>query len=302
MLIRKLFGGYHNEAGDGTGMGSSAGGGDNSGTGNTTTDTGAGTAVDWRTGIDKDILAAPSMADIKDINGLAKSYVHAQALVGSKLNLPTAESTQEEWNSFYGKVGRPESADGYQLQSPPGMPIPDTELAFVKGLMHKHGLSKNQAEGIFAEYIGREAETFNTQQQNAQAEIQTANMKAKETLHKLWPGTEFDLKMNQANLALKSFINPELKELLDNSNLGNHPGMVQIFAEIGKMIGEDKAIQGAMQSNGFTPSVEDAKAQIAAKMADKEFMKTYTTQNAIGHQEAKNVMNRLYATAYPGRQ
>jgi hypothetical protein len=38
--------------------------------------------TDWRTGLDESLRTDPSLADIKDISGLAKSYIHAQKMIG----------------------------------------------------------------------------------------------------------------------------------------------------------------------------------------------------------------------------
>ena len=46
-------------------------------------------AIDWKTSLTEDIRADKSLAPIKDINSLAKSYIHAQKLVGvEKIPLP----------------------------------------------------------------------------------------------------------------------------------------------------------------------------------------------------------------------
>ena len=71
---------------------------------------------DWRSAIPEDLQNDPSLANIQDVASLAKGYVHAQHMVGAdKVAIPTRETTPEELDAFYNKLGRPESVDGYEV-------------------------------------------------------------------------------------------------------------------------------------------------------------------------------------------
>ena len=64
------------------------GGGDGDGDVNGGGAGGGGTA-DWRIGVDETIRDNPSLTKFKDVNGLAKSYLEAQKLVGrEKIPIP----------------------------------------------------------------------------------------------------------------------------------------------------------------------------------------------------------------------
>ena len=69
-------------------------------------------AADWRASLAEDIKTDKSLASIKDVNSLAKSYIHAQKLVGvEKIPLPNKHATEEDWNVVFDKLGRPKSAE-----------------------------------------------------------------------------------------------------------------------------------------------------------------------------------------------
>ena len=69
--------------------------------------------TDWKSGLSEDIRADKSLENIKDISGLAKSYIHAQKMVGAdKIPVPNKYATEDDWNAVYEKLGRPKSADG----------------------------------------------------------------------------------------------------------------------------------------------------------------------------------------------
>ena len=66
----------------------------------TTEDTGS--SVDWKASLEDGVKNDPSLADIQDVSGLAKSYIHAQKMVGAdKVALPKENASEEELNTFY---------------------------------------------------------------------------------------------------------------------------------------------------------------------------------------------------------
>ena len=71
---------------------------------------------DWLDSIEESLKTEPSLSDIKDVNSLAKSYVHAQKMIGAdKIVMPNDKSTDDEWNDFYEKLGRPENMSSSSL-------------------------------------------------------------------------------------------------------------------------------------------------------------------------------------------
>lgn len=55
-------------------------------------------------------------------------------------------------------------------------------------------------------------------------------------------GKEFDANIGVALKAIETFGTPELKALLDESGIGNHPEIVRFAYKIGKAIGEDNKL------------------------------------------------------------
>ncbi len=65
-------------------------------------------------------------------------------------------------------------------------------------------------------------------------------------------GDSLDENMGLAKKALDTFGTPELKTLLDQSGLGNHPEIIRAFYRAGKAISEDRLVTGA--TAGGTPA------------------------------------------------
>ena len=55
----------------------------------------------------------PGVEKFSTINSLAKGYVELEKAYGGTVKLLGDESTPEEKSSFYTKLGRPDTSDGY---------------------------------------------------------------------------------------------------------------------------------------------------------------------------------------------
>ena len=122
--------------------------------------------VDWRASLPEDVRADPSLADIKDVSSMAKSYINGQKLIGkNRIALPDDKATDEEWSSFHSSVGRPESAKEYQFGEKPALPEGlEFDEAFeqsFRDISYNAGLTPKQAQAIYDgyhKYIGQKAE------------------------------------------------------------------------------------------------------------------------------------------------
>ena len=74
-----------------------------------------GSGDDFLSMIPEELRDHPSISPIKDVPNLARSFVNAQRLIGAeKLPLP-ANPSDADLDNIYGKLGRPESAEGYEI-------------------------------------------------------------------------------------------------------------------------------------------------------------------------------------------
>lgn len=255
---------------------------------------------DWRASLPDDIRGAPALESIKDVTGLAKSYLHAQSMIGrDRVALPSPTATPEELNEFYTKLGRPESPDGYKLteEQIEGL-TPDPEgTKWAQGLFHKYGLTPAQADGIFKEFRAHVGD----QVKNLQSSRLTAQTEALEKLKAEWPGEKYDVNVQLANRALSTFGDSDLVEYLRVSGEGNNPQFIKLFAKIGSQLSEDRAFGSAATNSGFVAGPEAARAEIGKLNMDQSFQKAYLNKDAPGHADAVERLQRLYKVAYPGK-
>jgi len=222
-------------------------------------------AEDWRGMIPEDIRGHRSLSHISDIGALAKSYVHAQSMIGAdKVVVPGKHATPEEWSDFYAKTGRPEAPDGYEIATPENGNQEMTD--WFSQTAHDLGLNTRQAQELFNRYndfadsmnsqgtIDREAFVAQTEQ-DLRAEY----------------GEAFEDRLENGRAVVEEFANPEIMEMQmsDGTMLGDHPDFIRMVAQIGEFIssrlGEDQ-LEGMKVSNAMTP--DDAKRELEEIMAD----------------------------------
>jgi hypothetical protein len=201
------------------------------------------TNTDWKVSLSDDVKADKSLENIKDINALAKSYIHAQKMVGSdKIPVPNKYATDDDWNAVYEKLGRPKTADGYKFDLPQDKQVDEVSLKEFSSQAHKLGLLPSQAQGMVKFYNEITAKSL----QDADSKALTARETSTKELKQEW-GQAFDQKVSQAATLAKSVGATELLDtnLADGTKLGDHPVMIKAFAELANKMGEDSIVQAS---------------------------------------------------------
>jgi hypothetical protein len=210
--------------------------------------------TDWKSSLSEDIRSDKSLENIKDISGLAKSYIHAQKMVGAdKIPVPNKYATEDDWNAVYEKLGRPKTADGYKFDLPQDKQVDEMSLKEFSNQAHKLGLLPNQAQGMVKFYNEMTSKSL----QDADSKALAARENSTKELKQEW-GQAFEQKVSKAaNLAnsvgAKELLNTNLA---DGTKLGDHPVMIKAFAQLADKMGEDSLVQSSGPTY-LTPSQID---------------------------------------------
>jgi len=223
------------------------------------------TPPSWKDSISEDFRNDPSIEKFTEIDALAKSYINATKMIGQdKLVIPTNNSTEDQWNEVYEKLGRPESADKYTLDI--NSEVVSMDEGAVKSFAeqsHKLGLNNKQAQGILEFYKNNMEGTA----QQSKIDTETAQTQAEQQLRQEW-GRDFEGKVKQAGALAKANINPEVldMQLQDGTRIGDHPEIIKGFAKIAGMMSEDKILSSESEN---TNTSKDIESEISAISNDK---------------------------------
>lgn len=227
----------------------------------------------------------------KTVGEVIKGYGEAQKLIGAKgVILPGEKATPEEIDKFYNTIGRPEKPDGYKLSPlenlhPEIKLSPEDEMGF-KALMHKHGLTARQADGLYKEYFGMISGSLTKRDEGMQA----SKHEAEKALRTDW-GADYDKNLNSAKRLIEKFGGANAREAF--GDLGNNPQVLKTIANIAKKFSEDGFIKGAEVQNG---EVKEAQQRITDIMLNKAH--PYWVAGP-GHAEAVAEMKRLQSIVHP---
>lgn len=252
----------------------------------------------------EDLRKEPSLATFKDVGTLAKSYVEAQKLIGSKrIAIPGDKAPETEWNQFYSSLGRPETHDKYEvpdIKLEEGVAFDEKKLDAVKQHFHKLGLTPKQAHGAMEYYLNHVNETVKT----TRGATEAAHTAAIAELQKDW-GDSFETNVDIARGIIKKFGGEhadELQKFLNDSGLGNNSRLIKLFHKIGTEFLEDTGRRGG-GSSGTLPMGDQSRAQLELQnlKLDNDFQKALGDPRHPGHGAALERWINIHKVAHPGQ-
>ena len=227
----------------------------------------------------------------KTLGEVFKGGEEANKLIGAKgVIVPGEKATQEEWDKYYNTLGRPEKPDGYKLtpleKLHPELTITPEGDANFKALMHKHGITAKQADGLYKEFYGMANGTLTKRDEKMQADKHQAEAQLRQD----W-GPDYDKHINSAKRLIEKFGGPNAREAF--GDMGNNPQVLKTIANIARKFSEDGFVKGADVQNS---EAKDAQVKLTDIMLNKEH--PYWKQGA-GHAEAIAEVKRLNSIIHP---
>lgn len=239
---------------------------------------------DWKSHLSDEFKEEKSLQDIKDIDGLAKSYVNQSKLIGKKVE----EMTPEEMGKYSSKMGRPDTAQAYDITNE-SVAESKGDIDWFKVSAHKAGLSNDQANNLMDDFMEHA-----TGIQNAQGEVgkETSAKQVAELKEEF--GYDFESNVGKANQALAHFGGDDLLNDLKAAGLGNHPGLVKAFYGVSNLMGEHKTVSdGSAPVTGKTQ--QSLHEEIMSLRKDEKFNFQYNNPNdPQAQQQARDKLESLY--------
>ena len=260
----------------------------------------------WRENLAEDLRGHKALSPHADVEALAREHVNAQALIGAKgAIVPKDDAGEDDWNKFYGELGRPETAGDYAFKADEKSTVDPALDKWFREAAHAEGLSEKQAAGVFHSWNEKITELNAV---DAEAAAKTEKF-AKETLAGLkteW-GPDYEPKMALAQRGTRAAFGESLDAALaiktsDDELLLDTPIFARAMAAIGAAFSEDSNLPGAGEKNNTGGlSVEAALVEIETYRAEikADPNHPYNAGKGKDYFAAQRKMADLAAQAYP---
>lgn len=197
----------------------------------------------------------------KTVDDALTGYRNLESHASKALTVPGENATADDWNKFYGKLGRPETADKYEIKVdrsalPADMPYDEATAVEFRNWAHEAGLNSRQAQTLHDKYVGNFAKAFTDNTATVQKEQETAH---RELVSK-WGDKDSDGYKREVELMSRAARNLGLAEDLAKGGLLTADGGVRssklalALARVGKeLFSEDSFAtgDGGVLSNPF---------------------------------------------------
>jgi hypothetical protein len=256
---------------------------------------GAGGEVDnWRDTLPDDVKSDPIFEKYKEPAEAFRALVAAQKFLGrEKLPVPTDENDKESYDLIFKKLGLPENETMYQfptdLKLPKELPIDEAMMNDFRKIAYQHRLLPSQVSGLYKWYLQSMVDAYNKfgdQKKEFTKEAET-------NLRKKW-GAAYPQNMALAQKVFQQFADDKTFVKFEEG-YGNDPVMIELFANIGKVLSEDQ-LMGKPQGLTMTPD----EAQIEINKIKSDMKHPYWNADHPLHADAVANMERLMKLTNPG--
>lgn len=193
----------------------------------------------------------PALRDYATKDEAVKALVHAQKLLGKTpegyVRVPGDDAAPDEVAAFQAALGRPESADGYDL---PDMDLPDgfeLQEALLQGFRtrsHELGLTPAQVRGLYEWFLPVVLDTHHGLAAEAE-QLRTGELDTLRSVHR----GETPRMLDTALRAAEAVGGKELLDALDQTGAGDRAAVISAFARIAPLVLES-GMRGAASGWG----------------------------------------------------
>jgi len=244
----------------------------------------------WRDGLPDDLQGVKTLEKFKDVDALAKGYVHLEKYFDGTIKIPGEKATPEDWDRYYSKLGRPDTPDDYEFEKqevPEGMNYDEhMEGEFLKKA-HGMGLNSKQVGDLYGWYNAQTKDMFVQHQVAQENSIQKAEIE----LRADW-GRQYEEKISSIQRLVDQYATNDEKQYLETSGFGNDPNVARMMDRIAKDHGEAKHL-GDPKINAFADPESAQRAKDAFyRDTESDDYKAYFSENHPRHTEVVKMIDR----------
>ena len=249
----------------------------------------------WKAKVGPDLSKAPSLGKFEDTPaGLAemgKSYVNLEKLLGhEKIPLPKGPEDVEGRAAFNKAIGVPPTPEQYNLpdaNAPKELSGSFDKAAFQQ-VIHKHGLTPDQAKGLWKDYTEISSGEYQKAVKGYSDQLDQ-NINA---LRREW-GDAYAANIELGDMVINKFADDAKMADFLTASLSKDPAGMKFLAKIGQQFAENKV--GDFQYKRFAMTPDEAKNEVLKIKNDPNHPYSNEKATEDDHNSAVDHVNRLIA-------
>lgn len=213
------------------------------------------TNENWYSALSEEYRNHPSIQKFNDANGLAKSYLNLESMMGQeKIPVPKGVDDLNAWGMYRKAFNVPEAAENYNIKIEG---VEDEKLGLFKELFHKHNISQDTAQALADAYVEDLKGLFAHQDQLKQVAMENATNELK----KEW-GLKYEENLKTARNFLEKMAGNEEDYKYFEGVIGNDAKFIKLLSKMGESISEGSLGGFESQTSGFVKTPKEAEAEL----------------------------------------
>lgn len=210
----------------------------------------------------------PALAKYGSKDDAVKALVHAQRLIGKRpegyVEPPGADASEEQRAEFFAAMGRPDSAEGYELPDldlPENFQLDEDLRAMFREKAHELGLTADQVRGLYEWFLPINIAAFQDMMDNDKRgrELEL------ETLRNVHRG-EMPAVVESARQAVLALGGEELLGALTETGAGNRAPVINAFARMAPSL-----LEGSLKGRAGHAPMGLTEEKLAEMMKDPRY-------------------------------
>ena len=221
-----------------------------------------------------DRASDPTLSRFKDADALGDAYLALRKKSGAMTGLPGEESSVEERDLFFRKLGKPERSEDYVLPEVAGETNEELD-AWFRDVSFGNNFTQEQVTALYGQYgemMQKQIEASDVAAGNAQDET-VGQLKAE------W-GTNYEANLSKANQAFKTFFTPEAAEALSNAGLADNKELIMSMLNMSNSVAGD-SVAGTTNRGSTGDTAETVDAEIEKWMNHDDRWGSETIQKRL---------------------
>lgn len=177
---------------------------------------------------------------VADTTGASNGEAAAPEAKAPEAAAAPDQASKPEGEQQAAPAGAPEKYEAFTV--PEGVTLDDAARTDLEAFAKDLNLTQEQAQKLLDRDLA--ARTASTEAMQSQFQAAVAQWVEDAKADPVIGGAEFDKNLGIAKTGMDKFATDDMKALLRETNFGNHPTVIKHFHALGKLIEQDKFVQG----------------------------------------------------------